>query len=93
MELQKRTLHRKREMLIDMDVDHDDAARAVSRLDEVVDRHTAARILGVSPRTLDRWHLLRIGPPRIKIGNVVRYRASALCAWLRDQEQAGPRSR
>jgi hypothetical protein len=27
---------------------------------ELVDPQQAARLLGVSPRTLDRWHLLRI---------------------------------
>jgi len=31
--------------------------------DELVDRDAAARFLEVSPRTLDRWHLLREGPP------------------------------
>ncbi|TXN72856.1 helix-turn-helix domain-containing protein [Methylobacterium sp. WL6] len=49
---------------------------------ELVDRTAAAELLGVSPRTLDRWHLLREGPPRILVGRQVRYRVSALEAWL-----------
>ena len=32
--------------------------------DELVDRDAAARFLELSPRTLDRWHLLHEGPPR-----------------------------
>lgn len=55
-------------------------------IDELVDRITAAQMLGVSPRTLDRWHLLRIGPPRITLGRQVRYRVSALEAWILKQE-------
>jgi predicted DNA-binding transcriptional regulator AlpA len=60
---------------------------------ELVDRRQAARLLGVSPRTLDRWHLLRIGPPRIALGGrKVRYHLSSLDAWVRSQEFIGPRS-
>ena len=40
--------------------------------DELVDRDVAAHLLEVSPRTLDRWHLLREGPPRIRYGRMVR---------------------
>ena len=59
---------------------------------ELVDRQEAANLLGVSPRTLDRWHLLRVGPPRIALGgHKVRYRVGALRAWLESQEFAGPR--
>jgi hypothetical protein len=31
-------------------------------VDDLIDRKTAAKLLGVSPRTLDRWHLLRGRP-------------------------------
>jgi predicted DNA-binding transcriptional regulator AlpA len=55
-------------------------------IDEFVDRHQAADFIGVSARTLDRWHLLRIGPPRIKIGGLVRYSISAIVQWLRSRE-------
>jgi hypothetical protein len=54
--------------------------------DELVDRDAAARFLEVSPRTLDRWHLLREGPPRIRYGRIVRYRLSAIMDWLNAHE-------
>ena len=41
--------------------------------DELVDRDAAARFLEVSPRTLDRWHLLRERPLRIRYGRMVRH--------------------
>jgi predicted DNA-binding transcriptional regulator AlpA len=45
-----------------------------------------AEILGVSERTLNRWHSLRQGPPRCKIGRAVRYLADSVAAWMTDQE-------
>jgi len=45
-----------------------------------------ASFLGVSARTLGRWHVERRGPARISIGNVILYRASAVRAWLRQNE-------
>ena len=61
---------------------------------ELVDRPHAARLLGVSSRTLDRWHLLRIGPPRVALGHhKVRYRLSSIEAWVRSRESIGPRSK
>lgn len=49
---------------------------------DLVDREQAARLLGVSARTLDRWHLLREGPPRVRIGRLVRYRISSIQTWI-----------
>ncbi|WP_436637634.1 helix-turn-helix transcriptional regulator [Microbaculum sp. FT89] len=64
----------------------------VHGLDDILDREGAADLLGVSARTLDRWHALRIGPPRIRMGSqLVRYRRSSILEWLSDQEVAGPR--
>ena len=59
-------------------------------LRDLVDRNCAAELLHVSPRTLDRWHLLRTGPPRAKIGGLVRYRLSAISNWLDSCETVGP---
>ncbi|WP_131233105.1 helix-turn-helix transcriptional regulator [Bradyrhizobium ottawaense] len=56
-------------------------------LGDLVDRDTAARLLGVVPRTLDRWHLQRRGPPRVRIGRKVRYRRRSLSDWVRDHER------
>ena len=43
--------------------------------------------LGNSPRTLDRWHRLKIGPPRVVIGRLVLYRIESVRTWLRSREQ------
>lgn len=61
--------------------------------DELLEREAAAKLLGISPRSLDRWHFLRIGPPRVEMVGLVRYRLGAIVQWLRDQEVAGPRSK
>lgn len=53
-------------------------------------REEAARFLNVSPRTLDRLHVHRKGPPRTTVGRRVLYRPEALEAWLVDRE-VGPR--
>jgi predicted DNA-binding transcriptional regulator AlpA len=57
---------------------------------EFVDRSEAAALLGVSPRTLDRWHALRLGPPRVKYGRQVRYRLPAVMEWLLQHEVSAP---
>ena len=43
-------------------------------------------LLGISRRTLDRWHARRIGPPRISAGRIIVYRRSAVEAWLKANE-------
>ncbi len=51
-----------------------------------------AQMLGISTRTLNRWHALRFGPPRCKIGRVVLYRKSAIFAWLEANEMKPTRT-
>ena len=48
----------------------------------------AAAELGVTPRTLHRWHAERIGPPRTKVGRSPLYRKAALLDWVARREQA-----
>ncbi len=48
-----------------------------------------ASLLGVSTRTLSRWHALRVGPARCKVGNKVLFRRSSINAWL-DQNETQP---
>jgi hypothetical protein len=47
--------------------------------------------LRTTTRTLDRWHVERIGPPRISVGNrrsrTILYKISELLAWLDAQQQ------
>ena len=55
---------------------------------DLIERATAAELLGVHPRTLDRWHLFGDGPPRILVGRQVRYRLSAIQGWLVARESS-----
>ena len=48
-----------------------------------------ARRLGVTCRTLARWHERRIGPPKIKVGKLVLYDLAKLHTWLEGHERAG----
>ncbi len=48
-----------------------------------------ARGINKSPRTLQRWHRLGIGPPRTLIGKTIAYRRDGVRDWLRSQEEAG----
>ena len=46
-------------------------------------KHELARELGRSTRTIDRWHTLRIGPRRTKLGRkLVLYRRDHVEEWL-----------
>ncbi|MFG6599098.1 MULTISPECIES: helix-turn-helix transcriptional regulator [unclassified Sulfitobacter] len=51
-----------------------------------LDPNAVAELLGVSRRTLSRWHALRVGPARCKVGRTVLYRRDALEAWLEANE-------
>lgn len=68
-------------------------ASAQSVAPEFIRKPELARLLGVSPRTIDRWHAKRIGPPRVKIGKQVLYRHESVREWLMAQESAQPRAR
>jgi Helix-turn-helix domain len=48
-----------------------------------VDRLDAARMLGVTDRTLLRWHEQSKGPPRIYAGRGIYYLIADIEAWLR----------
>ncbi len=43
--------------------------------------------LGISLRTLARWHAARRGPPRCAIGRLIRYRVDAVREWMIAGEQ------
>ncbi|ACL55933.1 helix-turn-helix transcriptional regulator [Methylobacterium nodulans] len=71
----------------------DTVGKRATLVDDLLTRDAAARLLDVSPRTLDRWHLLRSGPPRIEIGRKIRYRLSSIKRWLADHEATDVRTR
>lgn len=45
-----------------------------------------AEMLNVSNRTLNRWHALRLGPSRVKVGRTILYRKKAIEQWLAANE-------
>lgn len=59
----------------------------MSLLTDYDDKAGTAALLGVSPRTLDRWWNERIGPPRVKLGHKVLYHRPAVLDWVKAQEQ------
>jgi len=52
-----------------------------------------AQQLGVTTRTLSRWEVQRIGPPRVVIGRQIFYRIASVDAWLLSREQRRTRTR
>jgi hypothetical protein len=53
-----------------------------SLLDGWLTRARVAEEIGVSVDTLQRWETRRIGPPCVRIGRKVLYRADAFREWL-----------
>ena len=52
-------------------------------------RREVAEALGISAATLQRWQTQRIGPPQVRIGRRVFYRADAFREWMISRER-GP---
>jgi predicted DNA-binding transcriptional regulator AlpA len=51
-----------------------------------------AQALGVSERTVARWHRFREGPPRVEIGRKVYYRLESVNAWIASCERSEARA-
>lgn len=62
-------------------------------LDNYLTKAQAAAELGITDRTLNRWHTDRIGPPRTKIGSRVYYRKDSVAEWLRNREVTPARAK
>lgn len=48
---------------------------------EYLKPHDAARYLGISVTTLKHWRRFRVGPPYVRIGNLVRYETSSVLSF------------
>jgi hypothetical protein len=56
-------------------------------LAEFLTKEELAAELRRNPRTLDRWDVLGMGPPRTFVGRQILYRRSSLLKWLAAQER------
>lgn len=63
-----------------------DAAKPL--LDGWLTRAEVAKELGLSTDTLARWATRREGPPCVRIGRKILYRAEAFREWLLEREPA-----
>ena len=57
-------------------------------LSEFLTKEELAEQLQRNPRTLDRWAVLGMGPPRTYVGRKVLYRRASVQKWLVAQEQS-----
>jgi predicted DNA-binding transcriptional regulator AlpA len=63
--------------------------KAATILSDYFTEDEVAAALGVTTRTLRRWHALGEGPPRTKIGGCrVLYRRGSVDRWLASRESA-----
>ena len=58
------------------------AADSSNDLDALLTEDAAARILNVSPRTLQAWRMEKRGPAFVRVGRSVRYRRRDLVEWI-----------
>jgi hypothetical protein len=58
-----------------------------SILSEFLTKEELAAELCRNPRTLDRWNVLGMGPPRTHVGRKVLYRRASVQKWLCAQER------
>jgi hypothetical protein len=61
-------------------------------LSEFLTKEELAAELRRNPRTLDRWDVLHMGPPRTHVGRKVFYRRASVRKWLAAQEHQGRQS-
>jgi hypothetical protein len=58
-------------------------------LRDFLTKQELAAELGCEMRTLDRWYVLGVGPPRTHVGRKVLYRRASVQKWLAAQEEPG----
>jgi hypothetical protein len=60
-----------------------------SILSQFLTKEELAAELRRNPRTLDRWSVLGMGPPRTQVGRRVLYKRASVEKWLAAQEHQG----
>jgi predicted DNA-binding transcriptional regulator AlpA len=61
-------------------------------IENLLNEHDVARIIGLSVASVRRWRVLRQGPKYIKIGQAVRYRRRDVAAWIENSSAHEPGS-
>jgi hypothetical protein len=61
-------------------------------LSKFLTKEELAAELRRNPRTLDRWAVLGIGPPRTRVGRHVLYRRASVQRWLLALEGSSERT-
>jgi len=56
-------------------------------LSKFLTKEELAAELQRNPRTLDRWDVLGVGPPRTNIGRKIYYKRASVEIWLAAQER------
>lgn len=59
--------------------------------DPLWDVDQLAAYLNIPKRTIYRWRTLNYGPHGIRVGRYVRYRQSAVLAWIAELERSDER--
>jgi predicted DNA-binding transcriptional regulator AlpA len=59
-------------------------------IDELLNEHDVARIIGLSVSSVRRRRLLRRSPKYIKLGSAVRYRPKDVESWIEAQVSPAP---
>jgi hypothetical protein len=68
------------------------AAEHRKALKDQIDRHTTAAMLGITVRTLDRWHDHQYGPKRLPT-HPIRYSKAEVQAWVAEYGRGSHRPR
>jgi hypothetical protein len=62
-------------------------SNAEPMLSQFLTKEALAAELGRNARTLDRWDVLGMGPPRTFVGRKILYRRTSVQRWLAAQEK------
>jgi predicted DNA-binding transcriptional regulator AlpA len=74
------------------DTQNEEASRKPAILAGLLTPEQLAQEMGVTVRTVQRWHFQRQGPPRVVIGRQIYYRIESVKAWLAAREEPEARA-